>query len=83
MQCVIESAGSIVTSATEPCPGWVLLTPAEAGNVVGQITAETLATIGITAESLATSYIAGFGFVGVVTTIGWAIAIATGMIRKV
>ena len=82
MQCVAESGGVLVTVTAEPCPGWVLLTPAEAQAVIGQVTTESVAQIGVTAESLAGAFVMGFGWVVVAAALAWSVGLAVELIRK-
>ncbi len=82
MQCVIDSGGTIVTSTTVPCPGFMLLTPVEAGNVVGQLTAENLEALGVTPTSLGEAFAWGFGWVIGVVSVAWVVAVAINLIRK-
>ena len=83
MQCVIESGGFLVTSATTPCPGFIVLSPAEADALLGQISVASLASVGITSESIATAFVTGFGWVATATAVAWIVGLALNLIRKV
>jgi len=82
VQCVVESAGVIVPSSVVPCPGWFIFEPGEAQAVVGQITADSLASIGVTPETLSASFGLGFGWVTLVAALGFAVKVAVAVIRK-
>lgn len=83
MQCVVESAGVIVPSTLQPCPGWLVLSQAEADALVGQITVEGLAAIGVTPEALGTSYLFGFGWVTFIVGIAFVVRLGVALVNKV
>lgn len=82
MQCVVESGGLIVPSSVSPCPGWYLFEPAEAAAVVGQITADSVAEIGITPETVSGSFLLGFGGVTSVVFLAWIVALGVLVVRR-
>ncbi len=82
MQCVILSGGTYIPSAAEPCDGFMLLTPPEAANVVGQLTAANLEALGVTATSLGEAFAWGFAWVIGVVSVAWVVAVAISLVRK-
>lgn len=82
MQCVVNNAGVIAPSDVVPCPGWMVLTPAEAEALVGQITVESLATIGVTPQKIASSYVFGFSWVTVIVTLAFLVRLGVALVNK-
>jgi len=82
MQCVVDSAGVVVPSDVAPCPGWFVLTPAEAEALVGQITTEGLAQVGVTPQTLGSSYLFGFSAVTAIVALAFVVRLAVALVNK-
>lgn len=82
LKCVEISGGAVVESASNPCAGYFLLTPTEAGAVLGQVTVETLATFGTSPESLTAAFLAGWGAVVGLWALAFAVGVAVDLVRQ-